>query len=338
MKSTRRVVATLLTLVGGVTCAVGAWGQSVPGGNYGNNSGANGSMSREEIERLGGAAQNPAQQATSPAARAKVWRESGKLANALQLACDVSDARLLVAGRSKVNGHEVDSAVYEVACGNGAGYLIETQGEDKPMGISCLAAEGARAADAAAGKQTKFVCGLPQNQDVKAMGARLMEKAGTACAVRDLRWFGRSTASESEYSEVVCDDGKGYLLRTAAPGSSTPTQVLGCAEAAGQGIKCRLTDSGPIDDSPTLNTFKEALARHGVTCNIDRIRQIGQEQVRKRYVVEYACADQPRGTVAFIPLEGNTYDYESVDCTAAVLRGIACQYLANPITPNVQPK
>jgi uncharacterized Zn-binding protein involved in type VI secretion len=309
------------------------WAQKMPGGNYGNNSGANGSMSREEIERLGGPTDkqgSTAAQATSPAARAKARLQSDKLAKALQLSCEVSDARLVVAGQAKVNGKEVDSTVYEVACGNGAGYLIEAQGQERPVGISCLAAEGARAADAAQGKETKFVCSLPQNKDVKVIAAALMKGAGTSCGVREVRWFGRSTTTESEYSEIVCDDSRGFLLRTAAPGAATPTQVFGCADAAKQGLKCRLTDSGPSDDSPTLDTFKEALARNGVTCNIERIRQIGQEQVRKRYVIEYACAGQSTGTVAFVPLAGNSNAYESMDCKAAVLRSIACQFLPPP--------
>ena len=39
---------------------------------------------------------------------------------------------------------------------------------------------------------------------------------------------------------------------------------------------------------------KEALAQH-VSCKIDPVRLIGQEEHLKRYVVEYHCADQPAG-------------------------------------------
>ena len=43
---------------------------------------------------------------------------------------------------------------------------------------------------------------------------------------------------------------------------------------------------------------------------------VGQmsEEERKRYVVEYRCADQSASMVAFIPLEGNTSPYDAVDC------------------------
>jgi hypothetical protein len=324
----------VLIWVGAMVVADGtAMAQGTAGGNYGNNGGSNGSLSREEIEKLGGAAAQPgtpAERTASPAAQAQVRLQSEKLARALQLSCELSGARLVVAGRGKAKGKEVDSAVYEVACNNGAGYLIEVQGQDEPLGISCLAAEGARAADAAQGRETKFICSLPQNKDIKAMVGTLMQGAGTTCGVRDIRWFGRSEATASEYTEAVCDDGRGFLLRSPSPGSATPTQVVGCAEAARQGLECRLTHSAPDEGVATLDAFELALARNGVTCNIDRIRQVGQEQVRKRYVVEYACAGQSSGRVAFIPLEGNSYAYESVDCAAAVLKGVACQFLPPP--------
>ncbi len=334
MISSRWIGAAALLWIGGWVVAGGtAWAQGTAGGNYGNNGGSNGSLSREELEKLGGAAAQPgtpAERTASPAAQAKEAALAKRLARALRLSCEVSGARLVVAGRGKAKGKEVDSAVYEVACNNGAGYLIEVQDHDEPLGISCLAAEGARAADAAQGKETKFICSLPQNKDIKAMVGTLMKGAGTTCDVRDIRWFGRSEATESEYTEAACDDGRGFLLRSPSPGSATPLQVVGCAEAARQGLECRLTHIPPDEGSATLDTFKLALARNGVTCNIDRIRQVGQEQVRKRYVVEYACTGQSPGKVAFIPLEGNSYAYESVDCAAAVLMGVACQFLPPP--------
>jgi hypothetical protein len=84
-----------------------------------------------------------------------------------------------------------------------------------------------------------------------------------------------------------------------------------------------LTDGGPADNEPTLDTLKEALAQH-VSCKIDPIRLVGQEEHLKRYVVEYHCADQPAAGIAFLPLPGNTNPYESIDCAAGAIRGIAC--------------
>jgi hypothetical protein len=75
-----------------------------------------------------------------------------------------------------------------------------------------------------------------------------------------------------------------------------------------------------------MDTFKDALAQHGVSCRIDQIRMIGQEDNRKRYVVEYRCADQSAAMVAFIPLQGNANPYEALDCADAMARGVACTF------------
>jgi hypothetical protein len=105
------------------------------------------------------------------------------------------------------------------------------------------------------------------------------------------------------------------MLRIAQPGSEAKNIVMSCGDAAKQGIKCKLTEGGPAEIPVTLQTFKDALAQNGVTCNIGQIRLIGQEDHLKRYVVEYLCGDQSTGRVAFLPLAGNSTPYESIDCT-----------------------
>jgi hypothetical protein len=292
------------------------------------NSGLNGSMSRAELEKLNGAHQQESSTAArnTAAARAKAKEQAAKLVTALRLSCDISDAQLVVAGtrRPESGGREVDTRVYEVACSGKMGYLLETQGTATPVSISCVAAEEARAADVAKGKPPGFFCGLPENKDVYAMLTSLIAAgAGAQCSVQRLQYFGRSESTQSEYSEVACTDGKGFLLRTALPGSNSANTVMSCTDAAGQGLKCRLTDVPQVEAPVTADTFKAALARNGVSCRVDQVRMIGQEDHRKRYVVEYRCADQPGG-VAFIPLEGNTNPYESLECPAAALQGLAC--------------
>jgi hypothetical protein len=315
--------------------------QSVPGarvfaqntpGAHQDNSGMNGSLSRGDLEKLSGdhkqdskadAAQDSVQ------ARAKAREQSDKLVKALQISCEVNEAKLVVAGtrRSASGGREVETKVYEAACSSGMGYLLETQGTEMPVGISCLDAEVARAADVAKGREPGFFCKLPANKDVYAMLTSLIaSNAGASCAVRDVKPFGRSESTHSEYSEVACDDGKGFLVRTALPGSQAKTLVTSCSDAAKEGIKCRLTESGPIETPVTLDSFKAALAQHSVSCPIDQLRMIGQEDHLKRYVVEYRCAGQSVSRVAFIPLQGNANPYESVDCKEAAEHQVTCEF------------
>jgi hypothetical protein len=331
----RSLRASLIgVIVIGISVMFGAavFAQNAPG-THQDNSGLNGSLSRGDLEKLSGDHTHDTAgdgSDDSPQARAKAKAESAKLAASLRLACEMSNARLVVAGtrKSPSGGKEIETRVYEVSCNGGMGYLLETQGTEAPIGISCLSAEEARAADVAKGKEPGFFCKLPENRDVNAAVASLIAAGGATCVVHDLKLFGRSESTQSEYSEVACEDGTGFLLRTPLPGSQAKVTVTNCADAAKQGIKCRLTNSGPVEVPVTLDTFKTALAEHGVPCKIEQIRMIGQEDHLKRYVVEYRCADQA-ARVAFLPLPGNSNPYESIDCAAAAAdHQVTCQFAA----------
>lgn len=321
---TRRVHVLAAVVLAGYGCTVLA--QNAPGVDPADRGGMTGTYSRQDVDRLGSAKDGGAQSShESAAARAKAKAQAAKYARAMQLDCAVDDARLVVAGSLTAGGQEVSTRVYEVACSGGPGYLLETQGTDKALAISCVAAESARADDVAKGREAGYFCSLPANKDVWASVAALMATAGTTCTVRNLRWVGRSTTTNTEYAEVACRDGKGFVLGTAIPGTTAKTAVLPCAEAARRGITCRLTETASAEPQATMQTYKEALARNGVRCEISQIRLIGQEDHLRRYVVEYLCAGQGSGRVAFLPLDGNTNPYEAMDCGAAVIdRGVAC--------------
>ncbi|HEY2780415.1 MAG TPA: hypothetical protein VGI90_06565 [Steroidobacteraceae bacterium] len=302
-----------------------------PNATHQDNGGLNGSLSREDLQKLGGDHKNEPKD--TPELRAKAKTQSVALLESLKITCDASDAKLIVAGTIKPKGgsKQVDARVYEVACTHAMGYLLETQGSEPPIAISCLSAEEARAADVARAKEPSFFCKLPGNADVYGLvSAMIMEQAAAQCTVGKLQLFGRSASTHTEYSEVACTDGNGFMLRMAQPGFEAKTVVMSCRDAAKQNIKCKLTDPGPVEAQVTAETLKDALAHNGVACSIAQIRVIGQEEHLKRYVVEYLCADKATGMVAFLPLPGNTNPFESQDCAAAAAdRGVTCS-LAPP--------
>jgi hypothetical protein len=113
------------------------------------------------------------------------------------------------------------------------------------------------------------------------------------------------------------------MLATAVPGSSAPVGVSSCHDSALQGIPCKLSDNGAV--AVTVQDFKAALAEHQVPCDASQVRSIGQEKMLQRHVVEFLCPQQPKGLVAFIPLNGNTAKFETIDCAAAAKRGIVCK-------------
>ena len=321
--STLSVVLWAAMSIYGMSASVRA--QNTPGVHQ-DNSGLNGSLSREDLQKLSGDRKNEPKD--TPESRAKAKAQSVALLESLKISCDAGDAKLIVAGtiRSKSTGKEVDARVYEVACNHAMGYLLETQGAEPPIAISCLSAEEARAVDVARAKEPSFFCKLPGNADVHAwVSSMIQENTGAPCTVDKLQLFGRSASSHSEYSEVACSDGSGFMLRMAQPGYEAKTVVMSCREAAQQNIKCKLSDPGPVDAPVTTEALKDALARNGVSCSIAQIRVVGQEQHLKRYVVEYLCADQATGRVAFVPLPGNTNPFEAQDCAAALAdRDVKC--------------
>jgi len=91
-----------------------------PPGTHQDNGGLNGSLSRGDLEKLSG---DHPQSADSdvpkdPAARAKAKAQAVPLVKTLQIACDISDAQLVVAGtrRAASEKKQVETRVYEVAC------------------------------------------------------------------------------------------------------------------------------------------------------------------------------------------------------------------------------
>jgi hypothetical protein len=314
------VSVALIALLCGASAPAAAQ-NNTPGGYPQDNGRLNGSISHEDLEKLNGNHKDV------PPDRAKAQAESEALLKTLQVSCTISNAALLVSGTlpAKSGAKQATANVYEVACAEGSGYILETQGSDPPLAISCVHAEDARAQDVAKGAKPGYFCALPENKDVYAYVARLIQSAkNAACTLKDLRWFGRSDSTHTEYSEVVCKEGTGYLLGLAQPGTQGPTTIMSCAEAAERGIKCVLTDAGPVKAPVTLDTLRAALAQNGVSCKIDQLKLIGQEEARRRYVVEYLCADQGASMVAFIPLEGNTAPYEAFDCARAAKSGVNC--------------
>ena len=122
------------------------------------------------------------------------------------------------------------------------------------------------------------------------------------------RWVGVSSKNGTEYSEVACADGNGYIRRSSNYRASLCRRLPGSVK---EGIKCALT---AVNMPVTLQTFRDAIKGHSVDCEPAEIRYVGRETKGRRYVVEMQCPQQPKGLVAFIPLEGNPKPFETVDC------------------------
>ena len=245
------------------------------------------------------------------------------LVNSVQFPCSVTNAQLLLEGNETIDGKIVKTKIYEAACGNGLGYFLVGRGQQgRPSGHTCFAADATKQADLIAHRTPDLVCTLPENLDVKTIATNILLRKGMSCVVRDVRWVGISAKSNTDYTEIACNDGNGFILASPLPGSNFNPQVVRCHDAALQGTPCKLSDNGQII---TLQTFKDALAQHQVSCDALDERVIGKEALAQRHVVEFACTQHPEGLVAYIPLNGNTAPFETLDCAAAAKRGVACK-------------
>ncbi len=248
----------------------------------------------------------------------------------MPLACQVDKAILAAEGPETVDGKTVQTKTYETVCSNGMGYFLTSRDSGAPSGASCLAADTLRQADLKAGRKPGIFCQLPEIADVKALATNVMTRAGTPCTVRDYRWAGQSTAAHTEFDEVVCNDNAGYMLAIALPGSAAPVRVSTCHDSAMRGLPCKLSDNG--GEIITVQTFKDALQKRAIACDASDkdVHVFGQENVQKRFVVEFKCSQRPAGLVAYIPLNGSKAPFEAVDCATAAKRGVVCKLNAAP--------
>jgi hypothetical protein len=246
--------------------------------------------------------------------RAARERAAAMLA-ALQVPCSVSDAAY--------RGQAPDAAaphVYEAACQEGMGYLLELRGKDL-TGVSCLADRDEPAPR----------CSLPANVDGRSMVGAVLGQQRIPCKVREFKWLGGST-SGLDHVEAACEGGIGYVLRQPPPGKAGKLEVFNCQEAGKHGIACTLTptavaEAPTADSRPTLAWFRQALSQNGVSCESKRARIIGRESIKRRYLVEFECADRPDGLVAYVPSAGDTANsFESMSCVQAAARAIRCEW------------
>ena len=107
--------------------------------------------------------------------REQIMQEASAVAKSLHLACDVSDAQ--IASENKITGKsgaKITARTYEVACGQGGGFFVVAQDPDPPVGFSCFAVEGQRAAAAAKSEKFDQACVLPANHDLNAMASAVL--------------------------------------------------------------------------------------------------------------------------------------------------------------------
>jgi hypothetical protein len=121
----------------------------------------------------------------------------------------------------------------------------------------------------------------------------------------------------SDYFEIACPDGKGYVLH--ADRSGALSEAFPCAEANHIADGCTLTD--PRQEETQKAALYSGLARSaGFDCTVSKYALFPQPDATKN-IVELACSNRPDGGVGIFPAGGAGQVY---DCVRSRARGYKC--------------
>ncbi len=212
-------------------------------------------------------------------------------------------------------GHSTKSAYFEVACANGRGYIVTTSAppdvSQKVEMISCLAFDAT----------SPVACKLTTADANQAVIDALAAKSPKACAVKQKRYV-LTTEDESNYYEVACQDGKGYMLQEKADGSLGET--IDCAVADNIGGGCTFTNSRQAQsDEDAL--YSKLAHNAGYNCDVSKYSPF-DVNIPGHEVVELACANRPDGAVAIFPASSAAGKAEVYDCAHSEVAGYRCGF------------
>lgn len=225
------------------------------------------------------------------------------LARAASVSCTVDNAIHLGLASDGKNR-------YEIGCAGADGYWIDVDSAGAVSKISCLTVTASSA-------ECRYTTAAEQTATLR---QRFSGPNAPDCTVEQGR--GAGATATSEFFEVKCAGGAGYMFRANLEGEFQ--QAYTCEQAVSIAGGCKLTDiSGVL--ATVSERRKGQLAAAGVTCSPTAEVKIGQERGEDgREVVEFTCAETPIGLVAFLPMQGND-DVTIQDCLSASARGVICQ-------------
>jgi hypothetical protein len=243
--------------------------------------------------------------AVSEAQRKAGMADAPALVAAAGVSCQVTDARLIgKAPEDKKKGTPATS-LYEVACGSGMGFLLQSTGAAAPTAFSCLEANY----PAEVGSKPPNPCMLPANLDPKAVLAADLAKNQVQCTPESARGIGQSKTAT--YLEIACQGGVGYIVIASAPyDSSKKLEAQNCLnfDAAGGNIKCALGDS-----AARLAVVDRYNTEAKTNCSIKDRRFVGASTDGANFF-EVSCQDG-KGYIYKIATSGSVA--QTYDCAKA---------------------
>jgi hypothetical protein len=215
-------------------------------------------------------------------------------------------------------GSTEDRNVYEVACHEGGGYIL--QAAKAPGGATtantCLAY----------GAASNLRCILLTPEQQQTAVASLIAASGKPCAMINDGYRG-FTAADHDYVEVACSGGKGYLLEVDPAGKLAG--ATDCLQAADIGGGCTLTQARPAliaqDGSYSdlaRGTYSDLARQAGFDCAVSKYADF-PPKANGAEVVELACSNRSDGGVGLFSTTGRP---EVWDCLRAHAEGYTCSF------------
>ena len=198
----------------------------------------------------------------------------------------------------------------EVACGPGAGFVVETgspanlTGDVKVNSCIGFAPEDTRA------------CQLTDRAAQLAVVDQLVAGSGKTCAVKDKRYV-LSTTTGANWFEVSCQAGDGYMLEQLADGKNGKT--VACADADFVGGGCTMTDARAAKTEQN-GLYTRLAEKVGFKCDV---AQYGIFNVPGKEIVELKCNDRPDGAVIEFKGAASGVVYP---CAIAEAQGYRCSF------------
>lgn len=209
-------------------------------------------------------------------------------------------------------GSTAAQTVYEVACQSGPGYIV----------MIAKAADGASSAnpcigyDELSGAGVKCTLTTPEQREAAIQD--LAKAGGKPCAVKGHHFVG-TTSDHSDYLEIACTDGKGYMLETDAGGKFKAE--IDCGQAAGIAGGCTLTDTRAAQTEQN-NLYAKLAKKAGFNCDVSKYAAFAVNQPGVD-VVELQCGNRPDGGVGIFPATGAP---RVLDCIRSQTEGYHCTY------------
>lgn len=155
-----------------------------------------------------------------------------QLAGELKIPCDVVDAAELSDQPSKLPS-------YELVCRDAMGWIINRKIGGETQALDCLAVQDS--AEAAGKAWPRGLYCLMRGNFQPAMGlAPIAAKIAPDCDVADGAYLGSGGDPPIVRYELLCRNGKGFVVDNPSPGSAAPLSAVTCDEAAQAGSPCKL--------------------------------------------------------------------------------------------------